>query len=80
MEFRKMVMTTISVQCCLATQSCWTFYDPMDSSTSVFLIQHQLPKLFQTHVHQVGDDTQPSHPLLSPSPPFNLSQHKGLFQ
>ena len=32
-------------------------------------------------VHQVGDAIQPSHPLLSPSPPaFNLSQHQGLFQ
>ena len=35
----------------------------------------------QTHVHLVGDAIQPSHPLLSPSPPiFNLSQHLGLFQ
>ena len=35
----------------------------------------------QTHVHQVGDAIQPSHPLSSPSPPtFNLSQHWGLFQ
>ena len=30
---------------------------------------------------QLGDAIQPSHPLLSPSPPaFNLSQHQGLFQ
>ena len=36
------------------------------------------PKLAQTHVHWVGDAIQPSHPLLSPSPVFNLSQ--GLFQ
>ena len=29
----------------------------------------------------VGDAIQPSHPLLSPSPPaFNLSQHQGLFK
>ena len=29
-----------------------------------------------THVHAVSDVIQPSHPLLSPSPPaFNLSQH-----
>ena len=29
----------------------------------------------------VGNGIQPSHPLLSPSPPaFNLSRHKGLFQ
>ena len=34
-----------------------------------------------THFHWVGDAIQPSHPLLSPSPPaFNLSRHKGLFQ
>ena len=31
-----------------------------------------------THVHQVSDAIQPSHPLLSPSPAFNLSQHQGL--
>ena len=30
---------------------------------------------------RVSDAIQPSHPLLSPSPPaFNLSQHQGLFQ
>ena len=35
----------------------------------------------QTHVHQVGDAVQPSHPLSSPSPPArNLSQHQGLFR
>ena len=35
----------------------------------------------QTHVHQVGDAIQPSHPLLSPSPPApNPSQHQSLFQ
>ena len=34
-----------------------------------------------THVHRVGDATQPSHPLSSPSPPaLDLSQHQGLFQ
>ena len=44
-------------------------------------ITNQLPELAQTHVHQVGDDIQPSHPLSSPSPPaVNLSQHQGLFQ
>ena len=35
----------------------------------------------QTHVHRVGDAIQPSHPLLSPSPPApNPSHHEGLFQ
>ena len=37
------------------------------------------PEFTQTHVHWVSDAIQPSHPLLSPSPPaFNLSQHQGL--
>ena len=31
-------------------------------------------------VHWVGDAIQPSHPLLSLSPAFNLSQHQGLFR
>ena len=38
-------------------------------------------ELTQTHVHWVGDAIQPSHPLLSSSPPaFNLFQHQGLFK
>ena len=41
----------------------------------------ELPEFTQTHVHWVGDAIQPSHPLLSPSPPApNPSQHQGLFQ
>ena len=45
-----------------------------------FPVHHQLLGLAQIHVHRVGDAIQPSHPLLSPSPPaFNLSQHQGLF-
>ena len=44
-------------------------------------IHHQLPESTQTHVHQVGDAIQPTHPLSSPSPPaLNLSQHQGLFK
>ena len=44
-------------------------------------VYHQIPELAQTHVHQVSYAIQPSHPLLSPSPPaFNLSQHQGLSQ
>ena len=43
-------------------------------------VHHQLPELTQTHVHGVGDAIQPSHPLLSPTPAFNLFQHQGLFQ
>ena len=38
-----------------------------------FPVHHQPLKLAQTPVHQVGDAIQPSHPLSSPSPAFNLS-------
>ena len=41
---------------------------------------HQLPEFTQTPVHRVSDAIQPSLPLSSPSPAFNLSQHQGLFQ
>ena len=52
----------------------------MDCSMPGFTVHHQLLELAQTDVHQVGDAIQPSHPLSSPSPAFNLSQHQGLFQ
>ena len=31
-------------------------------------------------IESVMPSIQPSHPLLSPSPAFNLSQHQGLFK
>ena len=63
------------------SQSCPTLCDPMDWSMPGLPVHRQLPEFTQTHVHWVGDAIQPSHPLLSPSPPaFNLSQHQGLFQ
>ena len=43
--------------------------EPMDCSTPGFPVHLQLPELTQTHVHQVSDAIQPSHPLSSPSPP-----------
>ena len=53
----------------------------MDCSPRGFPVHHQLPEPTQTHVHWVSDAIQPSHPLLSPSPPaLNLSQHQGLFR
>ena len=53
----------------------------MDCSPPGFPVHHQLPELAQTHVHQISDAIQPSHPLSPPSPPvLNLSQHQGPFQ
>ena len=64
-----------SVQFSSVTQSCLTLCDPMNRSTPGLPVQHQLLEFTQTHVHRVGDAIQPSHPLLSPSPPApNFSQ------
>ena len=62
-------------------QSCLTLCNPMNHSMPGLPVHHQLREFTQTHVHQVGDAIQPSHPLSSPSPPApNPSQHQGLFQ
>ena len=53
----------------------------MNHSTPGLPVHHQLPESTQTHVHQVGDAIQPSHPLSSNfRPALNLSQHQGLFK
>ena len=60
-------------------QSCLTLCDPMNRSTLGLPVHHQLPEFTETHVHWVSDAIQPSHPLLSPSPPApNPSQHQSL--
>ena len=53
----------------------------MNCSTLGLPVHHQLLEFTQTHVHWVGVAIQPSHPLLSPSPPaLSLSQHQGLLK
>ena len=70
-----------SIQFSSVTQSCLTLCDPMNCSTPGLPVHHQLLEFTQTHDHPVGDAIQPSHPLLSPSPPApNPSQHQSLFQ
>ena len=69
------------VQFSSVAQLCPTLSDPMNCSTPGLPVHHQLPEFTQTHVHRVSDAIQPSHPLLSPSPPaLNPSQHQSLFQ
>ena len=66
-----------SVQFSSVTQSCPTLCDPMNRSMPGLPVHHQLLEFTQTHVYQVSDAIQPSHPLLSPSPPApNPSQHQ----
>ena len=65
---------------CSVPQSCLTLCGPKHCSTLGLPVHHQFLESTQTHVHQVGDAIQPSHPLSSPSPTLNLSQRQGLFQ
>ena len=79
LEKKKVIVTNFC--CCSVPKSCPTLCNPMDWSTTGFLVLHYLLEFAQIHAHWVGDAIQPSHPLSSPSSPtFNLSQHQGLFQ
>ena len=74
-------LTYFSVQFSSAAQSCPTLCDPMNRSMPGLPVHHQLLEFTQTHVYQVGDAIQPSHPLSSPSPLApNPSQRQSLFQ
>ena len=83
-NFKKHIKTqhmNVSVQFSSVAQLCLTLCDPMNCSTPGLPVHHKLLELTQTHVHRVGDAIQPSHPLLSPSPPApSSSQDQGLFQ
>ena len=58
-----------------------TLCDRMDCSPPGFPVLHHLLEFAQTHVHRVGDATQPSRPLSPLSlPALSLSQHQGLSQ
>ena len=70
-----------SLQFSSVAQSCPTLCDPMNRSKPGLPVHHQLPEFIHTHVHRVSDAIQPSHPLLSPSPPsLNPSHHQSLSQ
>ena len=72
--------TNNTIQFSSVVQSYPTLCNPMNHSTPGFPVLHQVPESTQTHVHWVSAAIQPSHPLLSPSPALNLSQHQGHFQ
>ena len=75
---RHKLWTGNSVQfsgCCV-----WLFLTPWTATHQASLSITNSWSLTQTYVHWGSDAIQPSHPLSSPSPAFNLSQHQGLFQ
>ena len=45
----------------------------MNHSTPSLPVHHQLPEFTHTHIHQLSDAIQPSHPQWSPSPPASVS-------
>ena len=65
----EIVIELNSVQFSSVAQSCLTLCNPMNRSMPGLPVYHQLPEFTQTHVHRVGDAIQPSHHLLSSSPP-----------
>ena len=64
---------SVAKSCPIQLLSC----DSLDCSTSGIPFLHYLPEFALTHVLWVDDAIQLSHPLLSPSPAFRLSQHQG---
>ena len=67
----------LQFSCSVLSDSLW----PMNCSMPGLPVHHQLSESTQSHVHWVGDAIQPSHPLLSLSPPaLSLSQHQGPFK
>ena len=79
--YKKQEQTFLNAQLSSVAQSCPTLCNLMDCSMPGFPVCHQLLKLAQTHIHQVGDAIQSPHPLSNPSPPaLNLSQHQDFFK
>ena len=59
----------------------WLFATPWTAALQTSLSISNSWSLFKLMSIESVDAIQPSHPLLSPSPPaFNLSQHQGLFK
>ena len=69
-----------TLYCCSVPKSCPTLHDPKDCSMPGFSVPHCLMEFVQMHVHWANDTIQPFCPLSPSSSPFNLSQHRDLFQ
>ena len=72
--------TKIMLSSVQSLSSVWLSAIPWTTARWASLSITNSARLTQTHVHWVGDATQPSHPLQSLSPSaFNHSQHQGFF-
>ena len=77
LESAYLINFSFQFSCTVVSDSLW----PQGLQHVGLHVHHQLPEFTQTPVHWVSDAMQPSHLLLSSSPPiFNLSQHQGLFK
>ena len=77
-KFPPIINNLHSVQFSSVAQSCATLCNSMNCSTPGLPVHHHLLAFTQTHAHWVSDTIQPSHPLSSPSPAPNPSQHQSL--
>ena len=59
------ILSYVIIQFSSVAHCCPTLCDHMDCSMPDLPVHHQLPESTQTHVHQVGDVIQQSHPLSS---------------
>ena len=67
--FFKMIPSTFIIcYCCSVTQLCLTLCNPGNCSMPGLPVFQYLPEFVQTHVYWIGEDIQPTHPLLPPSP------------
>ena len=68
-----------NIHCYSVTKLCPTL-PPHELQMPGLSVQHYFPEFSQAHLHWVIDTTQPSHPLLPPSPlALNFFHHQGLF-
>ena len=68
------------IQFSSVAQSCLTLWTPLTGVCQASLSITDFLNLFKLMSIRVDDAIQLSHPLLSPSPAFSLSQHQGFFQ
>ena len=74
------IMTWIVVVVVQSLSPVWLFATQWIAAHQASLSFTLFLSLLKTHVHWISDAIQPAHPLSSPSPAFNLSQHPGLLQ